>query len=101
MEWAFRTSKPAPSDTPTPIRPHLVILPIQFCQLQIKHSGIWLRGDIFIQVTKKSKEMKYMEMDTEDHINSKINPLKLNLTNVTCGLTYHLSQLCTAVTYRG
>ena len=36
MVWAFETSKPAPSDIPPPIRPHL-ILPKQFYQLGSKH----------------------------------------------------------------
>jgi hypothetical protein len=27
MEWTFKISKPAPSDTPSPTRPHLLTLP--------------------------------------------------------------------------
>ena len=27
LEWAFESSKPTPSDTPTPIRLHLLIFP--------------------------------------------------------------------------
>ena len=35
MAWDFETSKPTPSDTPTPIKPHLLMLPKEFLQLGI------------------------------------------------------------------
>jgi hypothetical protein len=38
-EWedAFKTSKPTPSGTPPPTKPHLLILPKQFHQLQTEY----------------------------------------------------------------
>ena len=38
--WTLETSKPSPSDTPPPTRPHLLILPKQFYQLWTKHLNI-------------------------------------------------------------
>lgn len=39
VQWTFENSKPAPSDTPSPTNPHLLILPKWF-QLGAKHPEI-------------------------------------------------------------
>lgn len=44
MVWAFKTSKPSPSDSPSPKRPHLPTLPKLFHRLGIKYSNMWDYG---------------------------------------------------------
>lgn len=53
MLWAFESTKPTPSDTSPPARPHLIILPQQFHQLRTKHSNIWAQGAQTLIFTKR------------------------------------------------
>lgn len=40
LMWAFKTSKFMLSDTPLPPKPHFLILPQQFHQVQTKHPNL-------------------------------------------------------------
>ena len=45
-----KTSVPSPSDTPAPTRPHLLILPEQFHQLELKYPNLQACVAILIQI---------------------------------------------------
>lgn len=49
--WAFQTSQPTPTNTPTPTSPHLLIFLKQFHQLGTKHPNPCPYGAILIETT--------------------------------------------------
>lgn len=86
MAWAFKTSKPTPSDTPPPTRPHLLDLPKQFHQLRATYSHIWARWEPFsfkppciirrIAPSKKKKTAKKLQDKWAVRTQSKCVPAK-------------------------
>lgn len=64
MTWALETSMPTLSDTPPPIRPHLLVLPKQFHRLGPKHSSLQAFGGHLYSNTKQLNGERARLLDT-------------------------------------